>query len=712
MMRKFTLLYLLFLPAFLFAKENPDHFVRSKDGFYFIVHHVRSQENLFQIAKLYNLKPAVLAKFNDLTYSAALSVNEIIDIPLTETNYFKLANLGEENGFIRIYYRLEEEQNVDYLCDQFQLPSESFCSWNKVQPNATLKTGTHVMIGWLMYQREAGALSTTSPKEEKTESATFTTTTTITENKTAAKKMAKGEEPTLANSAEKAWDKLNSSKKDNKQGTVTKQSPPPSSQSNPTPKPLPTVKFQPTQTPPPTATSTSKGHASTHPTFKEDTRDFWNKIKSKFQRKPKEESIAQASPIRKDPNRQPGPKARPQTDKEKISLKERWNRLVNGPEPTSKPHTQAPTSTKTLVTQNNQTPAPKTNPPLQKSTTPVQKTITPKQNTPSKNTELAKKPTLKERWNRLVNGPEPNKPARTSTTTSSAKPGATAKVTTINKSEAPKENNTKPISPKPTLKERWNRLVNGPETAKPAAKSTTTTAVNTKPIAPKPSNTLATKTNPPVNANNKPVVTNKTTPVKTNTEAPKTNKEKKSLKDRWNHLVNGEAPVRNKPTPVVKKTTSNVSVDTKKTEKVIDKKSSTNTVTKNSTSNTSKQTETKTNAVEKTAENIAPKETVIEKETTIHSEVKTLSLTNVKTVKAAYFFSGPSGGKFYAVTNLVTKGAIIKLTNPANGRSIMAEVIGNLSPIDLNKGLLLKVSDNAKLALGQKNTLFSIKVNY
>jgi len=712
MIRKFTLLYLLFLPAFLFAKENPDHFVRSKDGFYFIVHHVRSQENLFQIAKLYNLKPAVLAKFNDITYSAALSVNEIIDIPLTETNYFKLANLGEENGFIRIYYRLEEDHNVDYLCDQFQLPSESFCSWNKLQPNATLKTGTNVMIGWLMYQRETGAMATTSPKEEKIESATSATTASATENKTVAKKMAKGEEPTLVNSAEKAWDKLNTSKKETKPETVTKPISQPSSKSNPTLKQAPTVKVQPTQTPTPSTTSTTKGHPTTHPTFKEDTRDFWNKVKSKFQRKSKEESIAQAGPVRKDPNRQSGPKERQQTDKEKISLKERWNRLVNGSETTTKKPTQAAASNKPLVATNNQTPSTKTNTPTQKPTTPVQKTTTPKQNTPTKNAELAQKPTLKERWNRLVNGPEPTKPVRTSTKTSNANPSASTNVSTSKKSEAPKENNTKPIATKPTLKERWNRLVNGPETAKPAAKSTTTTAVNTKPTAPKPSNTVPTKTNPTVNTTIKPVVKNQTTPVKTSTEAPKKSNEKKSLKDRWNHLVNGEEPAANKPAPVVKKTTSNVSPIAKKTEKGIDKKSTTNAVTKNSTANISKQAETKTINTEKAAETVAPKETVIEKETAIHSEVKSLSLTNVKTVKAAYFFSGPSGGKFYAVTNLVTKGSIIKLTNPANGRSIMAEVIGNLSPIDLNKGLLLKVSDNAKLALGQKSTLFSMKVNY
>ncbi len=87
---KKILFILLFLSSKLFAKENPDHFVQSKDGVYFITHSVK-QESIFEIAKIYQVKPAVLARFNELTYSSPLQANQIIDIPLTETNYYKLA---------------------------------------------------------------------------------------------------------------------------------------------------------------------------------------------------------------------------------------------------------------------------------------------------------------------------------------------------------------------------------------------------------------------------------------------------------------------------------------------------------------------------------------------------------------------------------------------------------------------------------------------
>lgn len=698
MIRKFTLLYLLLLPAFLFAKENPDHFVRSKDGFYFIVHHVRSQENLFQIAKIYNLKPAVLAKFNDITYSTPLTVNEIIDIPLTETNYFKLANLGEENGFIRVYYRLEQEQSVDNLCDQFQLLSETFCNWNKVQPTASLKTGTSVMIGWLMYQRETGALSTSNSTKEENAVIATPTIPQVTENKTAAKKMAKGKEPTLSNSVEKAFDKITTTKKENKAASTTQQTPAATKPVITKQTPVAAVKNPPQQTTstPSPKPSPSKGHATAHPSFKDDTRDFWNKVKSAFQRKPKNEPIAQAGPIRKDPNRQSGPKNQA-SDKEKISLKQRWNRLVNGPEPTSKPNKLTPAPSKPIVKNNSQTLS--------------QKTTTPSTNDNSPQTA---KPTLKERWNRLVNGPEPAKPAKHTTTTTS-KTSATKNETVVKNTITPKEKTATEPKTKPTLKERWNRLVNGPESVKPIAKKVNSPVNNnsSKPTTPKPNATVPVKTN----SNNtvKPVVKNQTVPIKTTSVAPKPKEEKKSLKERWNNLVNGPETTTSKTaTSTVNPTVKKIKPDVEKTEKPIVKKTATNPISKTNATNAnvSRQPESKITQSENVAENSAPKEVITAKETAIHSEVKSLSLTNSKTVKAAYFFSGPSGGKFYAVTNLVTKGNIIKLINPANGRSIMAEVIGNLSPIDLNKGLIIKVSDNAKLALGQKNAVFTIKVNY
>lgn len=110
----------------------------------------------------------------------------------------------------------------------------------------------------------------------------------------------------------------------------------------------------------------------------------------------------------------------------------------------------------------------------------------------------------------------------------------------------------------------------------------------------------------------------------------------------------------------------------------------------------------------------APKE--IEKsaapDPVVRNEIKTLNLSKSSSGRAAYFFGGPSGGKFYVATNLASKGQVVKVVNPENGKFVMAEVISPLPSSDAAKGILLKLSDNAKLPLGQKNSSFNVKVNY
>ena len=97
---------------------------------------------------------------------------------------------------------------------------------------------------------------------------------------------------------------------------------------------------------------------------------------------------------------------------------------------------------------------------------------------------------------------------------------------------------------------------------------------------------------------------------------------------------------------------------------------------------------------------------------TIRNEIQPLSLTRTASGTASYFFSGASFGKFYVVTNLASKGEVIKVINTQNGKSLLAEVMDELPSSDLKRGLILKLSDNAKLPLGQNNKSFSVKVNY
>lgn len=96
----------------------------------------------------------------------------------------------------------------------------------------------------------------------------------------------------------------------------------------------------------------------------------------------------------------------------------------------------------------------------------------------------------------------------------------------------------------------------------------------------------------------------------------------------------------------------------------------------------------------------------------ISTKLQRLTLLKNSTGKATFYYSGTAGAKFYVFTNLAKKGGIIKIKNTQSGRFILAEVVDELPSDDHSKGVLVKISDNAKMILGAGSNFFTAKVYY
>lgn len=96
----------------------------------------------------------------------------------------------------------------------------------------------------------------------------------------------------------------------------------------------------------------------------------------------------------------------------------------------------------------------------------------------------------------------------------------------------------------------------------------------------------------------------------------------------------------------------------------------------------------------------------------VQNKLQRLTLLNSSKGRAAFFYSGKAGAKFYVFTNVAGKGSIIKLTNLNNGKYILAEVIGLLPEVDRQRGYIVKLSDNSRRVLNIKSKSFSAKINY
>lgn len=342
-----------------------------------------------------------------------------------------------------------------------------------------------------------------------------------------------------------------------------------------------------------------------------------------------------------------------------------------------------------------------------------------------------KKKSIKEIWNQLVNGKadrdtktNASKPATQSAQQNvvATKPASmqgkvtpATKTTTSIASQKPTGPVVKKIPPQVKL--------NNNTTQKVVSKTSSTTVTTTKPLS---ANTIKTeavvqKTEPVQEKKIDPALATKskliepkkevlteTRPLKTNVEVkPIPTKSEVAATKKTNEIVAETKPVSNKTTVLAQKKTNDVpstTIASKEpvTKDVVAKGAVKNEVAHNKT--VSESTPEQTNSDATTEEVTVPK--------AIHSVTRNLNLTNSKSGKCSYFFSGPMTGQFYAFTNLAIKGDIVKVTNLQNNRSVMAEVIGVLPNSDLTKGLLIKLSDNAKLPLGQKNNSFNVKVNY
>ncbi|MBL0357420.1 MAG: LysM peptidoglycan-binding domain-containing protein [Chitinophagaceae bacterium] len=74
--------------------------------------------------------------------------------------------------------------------------------------------------------------------------------------------------------------------------------------------------------------------------------------------------------------------------------------------------------------------------------------------------------------------------------------------------------------------------------------------------------------------------------------------------------------------------------------------------------------------------------------------------------------SGWEDGKYYCLHNAAAPGTIIKITNPATGRSVYAKVLDAMPDIKQNTGVLIRISNAASAELGLDENKFDCTLSY
>jgi len=96
-------------------------------------------------------------------------------------------------------------------------------------------------------------------------------------------------------------------------------------------------------------------------------------------------------------------------------------------------------------------------------------------------------------------------------------------------------------------------------------------------------------------------------------------------------------------------------------------------------------------------------------------QIRVSPISKSETVTSGIFktASGWKDFKYYALKDGVQPGTILKITNPANNKTVYVKVLGEMGGIRLNTGLDIRISNAAASALEINETdKFVVKVNY
>ncbi|MFZ4057043.1 MAG: LysM peptidoglycan-binding domain-containing protein [Ferruginibacter sp.] len=155
---KRILMLLLGIPAILTAQQKPLVVEGIGPGLY-ITHKVAAKENYYSIGRLYNISPKEIAPFNKLVLEAGLSLNQVIQVPLSTSNFLQSGNAAPDEALVPVYYAVKEKEGLFRVSENHnKVPIEFLTSWNKLSSTA-LPKGTTLIIGYLKVKKELSAFA-------------------------------------------------------------------------------------------------------------------------------------------------------------------------------------------------------------------------------------------------------------------------------------------------------------------------------------------------------------------------------------------------------------------------------------------------------------------------------------------------------------------------------------------------------------------------
>jgi LysM repeat protein len=155
---KRLLFALFFLPVFVWAQNKP-LIIEGVSPSLFLTHTVAPKENYYSIGRIYNISPKEIAPYNNLEMEKGLSLNQVIKIPLTQSNFLQEGNAAADEALVPLYHKTEGKEGLYRVSVNFnKVPIETIQKWNNLK-NTTVPAGTNLIVGYLKVKKDLSPLS-------------------------------------------------------------------------------------------------------------------------------------------------------------------------------------------------------------------------------------------------------------------------------------------------------------------------------------------------------------------------------------------------------------------------------------------------------------------------------------------------------------------------------------------------------------------------
>ncbi|HEV8271323.1 MAG TPA: LysM peptidoglycan-binding domain-containing protein [Chitinophagaceae bacterium] len=155
MKKLLTLVLLLF---FYLAGFSQDLAIKSGSKGFYIEHKVAPKEGLFPLGRMYNVHPRHIANFNGIDFNKGLAIGQLINIPLSDTNFKQTVNKG-----VPVYYKATEKESLANISAKTKAQVNSLRGWNNLSAD-NVSPGTKLIVGFLITNELQNRVVTITPK--------------------------------------------------------------------------------------------------------------------------------------------------------------------------------------------------------------------------------------------------------------------------------------------------------------------------------------------------------------------------------------------------------------------------------------------------------------------------------------------------------------------------------------------------------------------